>query len=389
MYVQYWSLGATAESQLPMTKEEISAHLVQDWVPSIPTSVSSSFMGWPLTLIEDVSIGTRSYLSMRREVGTIERQWKRFMSWMLGVAGTRHVLASEHYRWIAPVSAFDPRAFQEVDVTTGWYTLFPRNTVTATRDPTSSAHLSPDYLAIRDKPGGGFEWAAVEAKGTCNCLTEMVRCPRNWRAQSRNVKVRVGGRILKIPRHIVVATRVNPNAIFAQTRRLQIRAWNSWEPSEEIAAQAVVEIVVAHLFGLFSNLRLRENARALAFSVLAREESRQLRQHDQTFSKLQIANKRADEELKERANFRWAPELGTELFEVSTEYGEIAIQISAATMSLTRRLSRSITTEDGIKAIIDETQELKKWESQARDKAWIVLNSGVRVNFRTKSQSLE
>src|SRR5437773_2204350 len=100
MLVDFWGVGMTTPSTLPMTTSSISSHLLADWVPSLPSSVSSSFVGWPPFLIEVVPIGGGNFLALRAEAGRSERQWKGVLSWMLGIAGTRHVLESEGYRWI-------------------------------------------------------------------------------------------------------------------------------------------------------------------------------------------------------------------------------------------------------------------------------------------------
>ena len=91
-HVQYWGVGSTSMTPLLMSESDIGAHLVEDWVPSIPAAVRSSFMGWPSLLIETHNSGSADFLALRSEVGKSERQWKGFLSWMLGVAGTRHPL---------------------------------------------------------------------------------------------------------------------------------------------------------------------------------------------------------------------------------------------------------------------------------------------------------
>jgi hypothetical protein len=116
MNVDFWAVGRAARSTLPMTNADICSHLLSDWMPSLPTSVSSSFVGWPPFLIDVLWYRSEKLLALRAEVGRTERQWKGFLSWMLGVAGTRHVLASEGYRWIAPLSAFYEENFQTVDI---------------------------------------------------------------------------------------------------------------------------------------------------------------------------------------------------------------------------------------------------------------------------------
>jgi hypothetical protein len=68
--------------------------------------VGSSFIGWPPFLLDPITIGANSVLALRAQAGRRDRQWKRVLSWMLGVAGARHVLKAEGYQWVAPLSAF-------------------------------------------------------------------------------------------------------------------------------------------------------------------------------------------------------------------------------------------------------------------------------------------
>jgi hypothetical protein len=119
MFVEFWGVGQTRPTLLPMTTFDIAGHLVADWVPSLPPSVGSSFIGWPEFLIEQIPFNGRSVLALRSKAGRSERQWKAVLSWMQGVTGARHVLASESYRWIAPLSAFYPEAVQPVDIGPG------------------------------------------------------------------------------------------------------------------------------------------------------------------------------------------------------------------------------------------------------------------------------
>jgi hypothetical protein len=112
-----------------MTTSEVSGHLLADWVPSLPVAVGPSFIGWPPYLLDAANINGKDLILVRAEAGRSERQWKSFLSWMLGVAGARHVLASEGYRWVAPVSAFYTGAVQSVDLS-AWNPMFPSSVVT-------------------------------------------------------------------------------------------------------------------------------------------------------------------------------------------------------------------------------------------------------------------
>ena len=391
MHVQYWGVGTSLMTPLPMSQNDISSHLLEDWVPSLPMPVSADFMGWPFFLIEVNHIEMLDYLILCSEVGRTERQWKGFLSWMLGVAGTRHVLATEGYRWIAPTSAFYPNP-HVVDLHS-WHPSFPQTVVTARPPRRHTSRLRPDYLAIRDASGGGVEWAIVEAKGTSRCLTSMNSCPRNWYNQARNIQVDVRGITLSVPRHIVVATRVNPNTIRGGTRRLQIRAWNSVEEQATplLPDEAAVEIVAAHLFGLFRNLRLRENAEALAASVQTRAESLLHSDLNKRRSILEHLRETADSELeilthshREDSDY-WT---GRNL-ELEMDFGTVSIEISSATLSLAAKLSLSVTKDEAMKALREESERLKAWDSSQRQKddTGVVLGSGVRARFRRNTVS--
>lgn len=163
-----------------MTSNDISSHLLSDWVRSFPAAASSSFMGWPSFLLQTINLNGSDLLALRQAAGRSERQWKGVLSWMLGVAGARHVLQLEQYRWVAPLSAFYPDLTTEVDLT-GWNPTFPRSSLTARKKPQSTCELRPDYIALRltASPMGGesYEWAVAEAKGTSLCLKNMSNLP--------------------------------------------------------------------------------------------------------------------------------------------------------------------------------------------------------------------
>jgi hypothetical protein len=148
-----------------------------------------------------------------------------------------------------------------------WPPEFPQTKLVTDRDPDSRSRLRPDYIALRLIPGaqsaGAYEWAVAEAKGVADQLSGKTACPTDWYNQAHNVTVTVNGAKVTVPRHLVIATRVNPNAMKAETRRLQIRAWNRKEErsvEQGLPPKAAVDIASAHLFGMFRALRLRENA---------------------------------------------------------------------------------------------------------------------------------
>jgi hypothetical protein len=299
--VEVWKVGSQSAEFLRMTAASISGHLVTDWVPSLPAETGASFIGWPSFLLESVRVEGRDLLALRAEAGRSERQWKSFLSWMLGVAGARHILRDEGYRWIASLSAFYPDAVEEVDLTR-WNGLFPRSALTAEGNPRNSSLVRPDYVALRStsamRSARSYEWAVAEAKGASFSLSNRPACPSEWSAQVRNVVLKLNGTKIRIPRHIVIATRVNPNATKVKTRRIQLRAWNKREEPErpELPAEAAVLISAAHLFGLFKGLRLPNNAAAIALAVSARRNGFT----DKQIEHIQQASESAEQELLRR-----------------------------------------------------------------------------------------
>lgn len=363
MNVEFWGVGCTGSTNLPMTHAHICSHLLSDWVPSLPLNVSSSFIGWPPFLIDVVQYGGADVSALRLEAGRSERQWKGFLSWMLGVAGTRHVLATEGYRWVAPLSAFYEEAVQEVDIS-GWYPLFPPGVLTANANPASNSHVRPDYVALRRLSSGSLEWAVVESKGTNRSLRSLSSCPGEWYEQVRNIELRVNGNPISIPRYLVVATRVNPNAKKVKSRRIQLRAWNSVEesPSSVLPREFAPAIAIAHMFGLFRSLRLVDNARALASSVRT--------WHARRFEQgvFDLPGHRdlelADAELVQHGS---EPQ-GTAPLQlpIETDFGTLKVEIASATISLVRKLQRVGSLELAAAAVEEADRELDFWESHAR-----------------------
>lgn len=273
MNVLYWPVNTTKSQVLKITQGDISRHLLTDWMPMRPSGVSAAVFGWPQEILESHPFnGSPQYTGwmMAAAAAGMERQWKGVVSWMLGVAGTRHVLEVEKYRWVAPLSAFYPNAVAGVHTPPGMPSSFAPGCITidaATKGVKNN--LRPDYIAIRPQ-NNTFDWAIVESKGTRDALSGRHACPAHWYKQAKNAVVTdvKSGQVLPTPRNIVVATRIEPNAKTPRGRRVQIRAWNSADPpARGLPAAAVTEVVGAHLFGLFKNLHMGEVAEAIAESV--------------------------------------------------------------------------------------------------------------------------
>jgi hypothetical protein len=385
-YVHYWPVGSSVVGTLPMSVRDISSHLVANWIPSLPAAVASSFIGWPPFLIEVVRFNGIDILVLSAYGRRCERQWKSVLSWMLGVAGTRHVLRSEKYRWIAPLSAFYPDALQDVDLSR-WHPSFPPSSVTVMRRPGSHYRLRPDYVALRSTAARSqkrpYEWAVIEGKGTQFSLTQMHVCPTDWSNQVRNVVIAVSGSRIAIPRHIVVATRVNPNAVNQTTRRLQVRAWNRSDEPEKPAlpSQGAVEIAAAHLFGLFRGLHLRQNALAIALSVQARSEIRQGHLFNSIREGAHQASESAEEELRQRTIETPNEKVfGTAMVSLETELGPIRIELSEPLLMLARKLRQTADYDEAITVLREADAQLDRWQlATSEDDGKTILPFGAVV----------
>jgi len=284
------------------------------------------------------------------------------------------------------LSAFYPNATGSVDLT-GWNVSFPPSSVVVDRAPGSHSRLRPDYIALRPSSpqlNAPYEWAVAEAKGTRLSLANRSLCPTDWYNQARNIKLECNGFSQPIQRHLVVATRVNPKASYPQTRRIQLRAWNSEDDPARTALPigAAVDVVAAHLFGFFRTLHLRENARALAISTETRGLVR--RGEIPSTEDLDRVVARADEELRERTQIREqeGAEGATVIF-IETDFGTVDVEIAAPTMTLARELQRSRSDDTALAALREADRQLDGWFKTSvvrpQEPEQVRLSCGVRL----------
>jgi hypothetical protein len=376
MAVEFWDVGAATSAPLPMDIGDISRHLTADWVPSLPSADGTAFMSWPPFLIEELaSYGSPAMLTLRESARRTERQWKSVLSWMLGVAGTRHFMRSDGYTWIAPLSAFYRNVAQPLDVET-WPPQFPPARIIADKDPSSRSRLRPDYIALRPTAGvGGYEWAVTEAKGVSDQLAGKNTCPLDWHNQARNIALTVNETKVAVPRHLVVATRVNPNAVNASTRRIQIRAWNRKQDlgsESQLPPEAAIDIASAHLFGLLRALRLRDNALAIALSVQRRADERRagarvfrgIDRQQETEALLQECRPRARAELANRISGATNTRRRIARVPVETDRGTVVVEIADPLLALVEKIQEAPSEEDLIFALHKADTELARFERE-------------------------
>jgi len=387
--VDYWEVGSRAVTTLPMTTSSISAHLRMDWLPELPDAASSLIMGWPPYLIEDLTTPNGIHLAFKADAKKTERQWKGVMSWMLGVAGARHVLEREGYRWVAPLSAFYPGQNQTVAVP-AWSLSFPQSSLEATKAQNSKSRVKPDYIALRPLPASvndqQYEFGVAEAKGTHRAIASLPSCPLPWYNQARNISLTLDGAILPVPRNLVIATRVNPNAENQKTRRLQVRAWNQADETIHAApAELVSDVVSAHLFGLFKNLRLPDTARAIANSV-------ELRANIPPGSvRYSVANRNdalnaSDEELARRLKpiTQQGDDIGHSTT-IETELGRnIEVILATQVIDLVQKVCRASTAAEFALVVRDADREITSWVTDRKrdpQPRKVVLPFGAEITF--------
>ncbi|MBB4637479.1 hypothetical protein [Longimicrobium terrae] len=378
MNIQYWHINHSSSSDRPMTIDRMAGHLAEDWLPALSPGPSHAFVG----LLSSIIYDSGNYWTVNRALGGTDSQWKQAISWLLGVVGARETLAAEGYRWIAPVSAFAPTG-QRVPLV-NWHPSFPQSRLVAAKPPQPSSKLLPDYLAIHPAPAGFAAWAAAEAKGTRKTIASRRDCLPEWKNQAENVEVRFNGHVETIPRHIVTATRVNPNATRDRTRRMLVRSWNRALPeSPKLDPELVVEIAAAHLFGVCSNLGLWSNAEALANGVRDRRaraaEGKRAAESD---APKQTPTPRADRELG-----IYDDEDGSEDVKRVTIYGSEALPAIDVVIEVpTVRLIRELRSPDPQKAVdalarADAALDALHAAEVDSEHSGALLPSGVRVNY--------
>jgi hypothetical protein len=230
----------------------------------------------------------------------------------------------------------------------------------------------------------------VEAKGTADALGSVLkhRCPPAWRRQVWNIAVTVHGQPVRVPRHIVAATRVNPNAKLARTRCLQVRGWNAEDPDPvEAPPQLATEVAAGHLFGLCLNLGLWRNARAIALGVSARGAKRTADAAAQAdegrrLDELLTRGRLADQELMKRtdATLNGATAASGGLLSMRSGLGDLEVEITDTTMSLIRSM-RSPDPEQAAAALDTADDRLDGMEVSESEQDGVLLPSGVRVRY--------
>jgi hypothetical protein len=148
-----------------------------------------------------------------------------------------------------------------------------------------------------------------------------------------------------------------------------------------------VDIAAAHLFGLFRNLRLRENARAIALSVQTRAEAHHGNVGDITRRQADGVWERADDELRERTGSRneQADRPTSAVASIETDWGSIDVEIAEPLITFARSLRSAENPEAAAAALREADAQLDEWElsrkAVPREHNTIILPFGVQVQL--------
>ena len=271
MNFEYQSVGSTAAVIRRVSLLRLATNVVTDWMPGVPNSLAHGFVDWLGNVVKAESVLTvgKNGWVVQETVAGFEKQWKQMTSWMLGVAFCRFVAEIEGYPWWAPVSAFTA-AKRKTKVSTDYWIRYLRVARCRIQTPTPAlSRLYPDYVLARKRKSSPLsEISFVESKGDKRPLKNLTVPPGDWRSQSKNAEFVYNNVPMTAARHLLVATRVNPNAKDPKTRKIQVRAWNSRDPDSRSTESAFRAILAAHYIGVCERLDLTGNAELIALNCL-------------------------------------------------------------------------------------------------------------------------
>jgi hypothetical protein len=123
---------------------------------------------------------------------------------------------------------------------------------------------------------------------------------------------------------------------------------------------AAVDIAAAHVFGLFRNLHLRENARSIALSVRARVEVTSPGVADSSREQLISISKQADAEIRDRATADVEGGNGA-VVRIETGFGAIRFNIAEPVIHFARKLAFAENSEEALGVLREADLQLDHW----------------------------
>jgi hypothetical protein len=250
---------------------ELATNVVTDWMPGTPDSMALWFADLLNNILELKWIGSERLWTLNPRVAYYEKQWKQFTSWILGIAFCRKVIEMEGYRWWAPVSAFTNPSTLRLALIPNWQQNLPAARCYIQKPIPPLSNLMPDYIIVRENANQLYEISFAESKGSRKSLESPNITAYAWRDQSRNAEFYFDNNLYPITQNLVVATRVNPFAKKALTRRVYVRACNSLKPEKYVPFEAIREVLLFHYIGICKRIGLRANANILAMASILKD----------------------------------------------------------------------------------------------------------------------
>ena len=277
MNYDFWNIGRVGAAPRNVSLARLATHIATDWVPTSPTSVATGLTALLNEVLERQPLSGTDHWLTRESVRTFERQWRSVTSYTLGVAFCVETFLSMGYSWWAPVSFWKHNRAANMPFV-WWSPLFNTLQCEIRPDPSNPSRLMPDFVLARRDPSGGVAIAFAEAKGWKWALQNRHVCPASWRNQARNAVFELSGNQVTPAQNIVVATRITPDGKRMNTRRVQVRAWNSSAQATHIPMSAAREILLLHYAGICMKLGMRNTAKLLAHAPMRARQQEMERQ---------------------------------------------------------------------------------------------------------------
>lgn len=263
--VDYYEVGSFTSVARPIGLLQLASYIASDWLPGVPNSVVNGFGEVLGGVLEKKQLRYPDYhWCVKRDLARTDRQWRGATSWILGVAFARFAMECEGYIWWAPLSAFSGPTSTGKTATGYW--VSPAVDFSIRRDPASSVRLLPDYAACR-LSGATRDYAFVESKGTTKSMASLRIAPADWSKQVRSAELLLRGRTVPVGRHLVVGTRVYPEAVQASTRKVTVRLWNANEGTEPDGDLAFAVFLALHYAAMCRRLGFGELEDLMTFAA--------------------------------------------------------------------------------------------------------------------------
>ena len=213
MVFDYFPVGSSGPQKNRTTPLELAKYLAFEWLPNVPYAAINGLTSVLDNALVEKGSGLNRAWHINPELANIDRQWRGFTSWMLGIVFTRHVMEEDGYPWRSPVSAFQGPTSSGRTTTGKWLVPLPKSKFRIERHVGSNLRLLPDYVVCGMDESGRLQYVFFESKGTKNSIGKWTCAPQEWSNQVNSGKLTFDGKVVPISSNVIVATRINPSAM--------------------------------------------------------------------------------------------------------------------------------------------------------------------------------